>query len=353
MKIIHCADLHFDSKLETNLSRQKALMRRKELITSFENMVNFAQQNGVQAIIVAGDMFDKNKVTEATVSTVASIISAAQGVDFLVLSGNHDNVNPFETLNILPQNLFFFSDEWKSYDYGNVTIAGICLNEKNSSVAAPSLSLDADRYNIVVLHGDIQNDINLPSLRGKNIDYLALGHIHQNSEGKIDERGSYAYSGCLESRGFDESGVKGFYLLDTDEKTRVFVSGHAVRTMHLIEIDITGLSQYAEVKAAADKAISNLNVKDSDMVKIVLKGSFDVDANVDAPQLAAYLEQRFFFSKVKNLSRAEINAEDYKNDVSLKGEFVRQTLAADLSEDEKREIILCGIRAIRGEEIEL
>ena len=353
MKIIHCADLHFDSKLETNLSRQKALMRRKELITSFENMVRYAQKNGVEAVIVAGDMFDKNKVTEATVSTVSGIIASAKDVDFLVLSGNHDSSNPFETLSALPQNLLFFSEEWKSYDYDNVTVAGICINEKNVTSYAPSLSLDLDRFNIVVLHGDVQNDINLPALRGKNIDYLALGHIHQNSEGKLDERGSFAYSGCLESRGFDESGVKGFYLLDTDNKTKTFVTECAVRTMFEIEVDITGLSQYFEIKNALDNAIGDLGVKDGDMVKAVLVGSFDMDANKDVNQLAAYLESRFFFSKVKDQSRALIRAEDYKNDLSLKGEFVRQTLASDLSDEEKEEIILLGIRAIRGEEIEL
>ena len=50
-----------------------------------------------------------------------------------------------------------------------------------------------------------------------NIDYLALGHIHSYKCHKLDKRGVYCYSGCLEGRGFDECGDKGFVLLETEE----------------------------------------------------------------------------------------------------------------------------------------
>ena len=58
--------------------------------------------------------------------------------------------------------------------------------------------------------------ISIPRLKGKYIDYLALGHIHTFSKGQIDERGHYAYSGCLDGRGFDELESKGFVLLNCE-----------------------------------------------------------------------------------------------------------------------------------------
>ena len=36
MKIIHCADLHLDSKMESNLDREAASMRRDELLDTFD-----------------------------------------------------------------------------------------------------------------------------------------------------------------------------------------------------------------------------------------------------------------------------------------------------------------------------
>ena len=47
-------------------------------------------------------------------------------------------------------------------------------------------------------------------------DYLALGHIHYNVVEPLDSRGVYAYSGCLEGRGFDETGEKGFVLIEVE-----------------------------------------------------------------------------------------------------------------------------------------
>ena len=50
MKIIHCSDLHLDSKLEANLDKEKAKQRRDEILYSFQNMVNFANNNDVRII---------------------------------------------------------------------------------------------------------------------------------------------------------------------------------------------------------------------------------------------------------------------------------------------------------------
>ena len=351
MKIIHCADLHLDSKLETNLDRAKAKIRRVELVRSFEKLADYAVNHGASLVIVAGDLFDHNSVTKNTAQTVASVIAAAEGVDFLVLTGNHDSSNAFELVSDLPANLHFFSDSWTSFDYDNVTVSGITLNEANANIVYTSLSLSPERFNIAVMHGDISSEINLPSLRGKNIDYLALGHLHEHSLQKLDERGVYAYSGCLESRGFDESGVKGFYFIDTDTKEYTFVSELVERNMFEVKVDISGLMNYSEIRSKIDEELTKIGAREQDMVKVVLVGNVSLDANKAPDQLLKYLESRFFFAKIKDKTRTEINAEDYKNDISLKGEFVRQVLASELSEEQKQEVVLLGIRAIRGEEL--
>ena len=58
MKIIHCADIHADSKMGTHFSKENAELRRNEIVDSFAKMVEFARENGVKAIIIAGDLFD-------------------------------------------------------------------------------------------------------------------------------------------------------------------------------------------------------------------------------------------------------------------------------------------------------
>ena len=50
-------------------------------------------------------------------------------------------------------------------------------------------------------------------------------------------------------------------------------------------------------------------------------------------------------------TRFSIRPEDYANDISLKGEFVRTVLASDLPDAEKERILAYGIRALMREEI--
>ena len=63
MKIIHCSDLHLDSKMETNLNREKARERKNEILITFEKMIEYSKLNGVEIIILAGDLFDKKTAT--------------------------------------------------------------------------------------------------------------------------------------------------------------------------------------------------------------------------------------------------------------------------------------------------
>lgn len=64
-------------------------------------------------------------------------------------------------------------------------------------------------------------------------------------------------------------------------------------------------------------------------------------------------KSNFFFVKVKDETRMTINPENYKNDISLKGEFIRLTLSCDASEEDKVAIIRTGMQALMGEEITL
>ena len=47
MKLIHTADLHLGSKLDSVFSRELAKRRKNELISSFERMIAYAEANGV------------------------------------------------------------------------------------------------------------------------------------------------------------------------------------------------------------------------------------------------------------------------------------------------------------------
>ena len=93
MKIIHCSDLHLDSKMKSNLDSMKAKERRDEILRTYQNMVEYAIENDVKIIIIAGDMFDKKNITVKARNIVLDSICSHPEIDFIYLKGNHDEAS--------------------------------------------------------------------------------------------------------------------------------------------------------------------------------------------------------------------------------------------------------------------
>lgn len=357
MKIIHCADLHLDSKMETNLAPAKAKERKHEILNTFERMVAYADQHAVTAIIIAGDMFDTARVTNMTKTRVLNIIKKHAKIDFLYLSGNHDESNFINLIGDVPANLKIFGKSWTTFDYPGVKVTGVVMDESNCATIYDTLALSKDDLNIVVLHGQIVPSsgknkagvINLTKLKNKNIDYLALGHIHAFTQGTLDQRGEYCYAGCLEGRGFDECGEKGFVLLEINYGVvkSNFVK-FAQRQLIELSFDITGYDDWFTIEERIMQQVQNYDT--ADLLKITLCGKYKIQLEKHIGMLEKKLNQ-FYFAKVKDDSVLAVTADDVANDVSLRGEFIRQVLASNLSQVEKERTIIVGLRALNGEDL--
>ena len=359
MKIIHTADLHLDSKID-GFPTEKSRIRREEILRTFERLIDFACENKVSAIIIAGDMFDSQKITIKTKERIMDNIKRQKNIDFIYLSGNHDKDSFISDSGEKPSNLIVFEDRWQSISYADCVVSGIVVDELNKKTIYDDLRLDEQATNIVVMHGQVagykssDNNaeiISIPSLKNKNIDYLALGHIHSYSMGEIDARGKFAYSGCLEGRGFDELGKKGFVLLDCkDGKIQSQFIPFAKRNLYEFEFDVAEASSNFELtQFIIDKLTSNIS-KES-LVKVILKGHRSLNYIIDKFSLEKRLNEIFFFAKVYDKSELEISLSDYAFDKSIKGEFVRAVWESDLDNEVKNKIITCGFYALKGEEI--
>lgn len=361
MKIIHCSDLHLDSRMKSNLDSKKAKERRDEILITYQNMIKYAVENNVKIILIAGDLFDKKETTVKARNIVIESIISNPEIDFIYLKGNHDESGFLDNLEKIPDNLKLFdSKKWTTYTYGKVTISGIEFGSLSDYEIYNSLFLNKSDFNIVTMHGqeskyemkDKTEIINISNLKNKNIDYLALGHIHKYKQAEIDQRGIYCYSGCLEGRGFDECGEKGFVLLDIDETTLKYKAEFiplAKRTLYEIDVDVSTTFTTIETEKLIDNSLQNIS-QDS-LIKIVLKGKVDVDSERDINYLEKKYKSNYYFAKIYDETTLKIDFESYKNDASLKGEFIRLVLSQNLPEEEQSKIIMTGIKALSGEEV--
>lgn len=338
LKFIHTADLHLDSAL-SSLDGNKARIRRGELMDSFARLAAYAFKEGVFGVIVAGDMFD-TRFASITAKRQAADIMRANPVRFFLLSGNHDQKafdRDFEEM--LPQNVTVLRQgEVCSFD--GVNVAGFYGGE----VA----EMPQSGFNIAVMHGQIGADIDLRAIAGKNIDYLALGHLHSFSQGKVDSRCRYAYCGCLEGRGFDECGEKGFVLFDTTGMMKFMP--FSTRQCREIKVDVTGADSYVSQLEKVNEKIKDL--PKGDIFKIILTGKLQEGVKADVAHVCDRLNGDLFFAKVCDETGVMLDENKLKRENSLRGEFFRVVAAAGLSDEDKERVLKIGFAAIDGSEVE-
>ena len=375
MKIIHCADIHLDSVMQAKLSEQQAKERREEILHTFERMVEYGSDLGVEAILISGDLFDTDKVSGATAGVIKSCIVNHPEICFYYLQGNHDHGCFQKMLASIPNNLKLFGENWSFYSMDRqiengrkVVIGGIELPtkaKKDWEVPELALSLGMEDLNIIMIHGQTadshyQNDdkkdlIHLPDLKNKGIDYLALGHIHSYRLETLDGRGKYCYPGCLEGRGFDETGEKGFVVLDIDEKTGTIATEFvpfAYRTIYQVEVDVTGCENKEQMEQKIREQLDADTISVKSLISLELVGELDPEVEKDIDYLERIAASGFYFLRIKDRTTYLIRKEDYLYDASLKGEFVRKVLEDEnLTEEDKSMIIRYGILALRGENL--
>ena len=85
MKLIHCADLHLDSPMESNLTAEQAKERKNEILGNFAKLVRMAEESRVAAILISGDLFDSRHITKRTERYVLDLIRQHEKVFFFYL----------------------------------------------------------------------------------------------------------------------------------------------------------------------------------------------------------------------------------------------------------------------------
>ena len=352
MKILHIADCHLDSAMESHLPARIAKSRKRELLLTFSDVMEGAENEGVALVLIAGDLFDTETPSASTVRYVLDCIAAHPDMTFLYIEGNHDAgaLAPYT----LPDNLRRVpKGEAEVFRFGEVCIYAAGYATPKSVIE--SFSPDKNEKNVFLLHGtlstsrsDTREEIIPHALfRGKPVHYLALGHFHGYTPMRLEEGGLACYAGTPEGRGFDETGKCGVILFDSDTLQAAFVPT-AKRIIHALRVDVSGAETLREIEQRVREALDDIPAED--MVTLSLVGEIE-DVHLKQPeQIRLLLDGRFFFSKLKDATRLRLRPEGYENDVSLRGEFVRRVMKNEaLSEEDKQRVLTFGLRALEGE----
>ena len=221
-KVLHAADFHLDSAFRS-LPEEQARLRRQESRELPGRLVDWANDHGARLMLLAGDLFDSDRLYSQTAQMLAQALSRFRGT-VVIAPGNHDwlsAASPYRQP-IWPENVHIFLGrgmerlplpELQCTVYGAAFTAPECPTDS----VLPGFRVPQDGLiHIGLLHGDVTTSdsryrpIRAADIAGSGLDYLALGHVHSCSGVLTAGAVPYAYCGCIEGRGFDELGERGF-----------------------------------------------------------------------------------------------------------------------------------------------
>lgn len=275
MKLLHAADLHIDSPMR-GLSRYEDApvhALRSSTRRAVENLVAAALKGQVDAVLLAGDIYDGDwpDINTGLFFRKQMLRLADEGIEVFLVSGNHDAASQISRELTLPEHrgIHMLDDkEPQTVIHSKLPLAvhgqGYRTRDVTSNLAAgfPPSALDA--FNVGLLHTALDGrpphapyaPCSVAELMSLGYDYWALGHVHTREV--VAEEPYIVFPGNLQGRSVREVGARGATLVTVDESGKVTIDElwlDVVRWAHL-SIDATHARDLEDVLASTADALN-------------------------------------------------------------------------------------------------
>ena len=237
VRFIHTSDVHLDTSFSGSGFPSRLGDRKREAIRgTFRRIMEDARIREVDFVLIAGDLFELERITPDTFEFIKQQLAALGSVRVFISPGNHDPCvqgSPYREES-WPGNVHIFAEEeFRSIELpeAGVRITGFGFAhhslEEHHFQKLPILSTGL--FNIVLSHGsDVScvpagkakhGPFDVGEIAGKNVHYCALGHYHQQHRIPNSIDGAQVwYCGIPEGRGWDEEGACGYLLGEIRDK---------------------------------------------------------------------------------------------------------------------------------------
>ena len=351
VRILHAADFHLDSAF-TGLNEQQARQRRQESRDLTRRMVEYANDHGVQLMLLAGDLFDSDSIYGQTAEELAAALAEFRG-HVVIAPGNHDcytAASPY-ACTLWPDNVLIFTapemlSMGLSFPQYGCTVYGAAFTAPEMPESAELAGIAEQDGNVAVgiLHGEAgvkdsrYRPIPLQQIAQSGLDYLALGHIHACSGVQLAGKTAYAYPGCPEGRGFDELGDKGFLAGEVDKgSVKLRFVPFAKRRYEIVTVDVTGREPLETVCEALPQHT------EADIYRVILTG--ERSGSVDTAAITDELSPRFYALEVRDRTTVCRDIWDGCGEDSLRGLFLQKMREKyDAADEDERQTIQQAVR---------
>lgn len=332
VRILHTADWQIGKGFGQIPGDAGALLRDQRFKT-VRRLAELAAERQVDAVLVAGDVFDAQTVSDTTLRRLVECLAAFPG-PWILLPGNHDAAlvesvwSRLERLGCLPANVIpALRAEPITLAEGRLCVlpAPLCRRHEAEDLTAAFDAMESPEGAIRVglAHGSVANRLPSDSVRHNliaddrpataRLDYLALGDWHGTLE--IADRTWYA--GTPETDGFRSRDPSQVLIVsiaapgDSPEVERVTITHYR---WHLLEETVSS----AEAIESLDVRLAQLGERpEQQVVRLRVAGSLSLTDRQAFDALVERWQARFCFLEV---DAGELRAEASEADLAALAE---------------------------------
>lgn len=316
MRIVHTADWQIgrvfaDPHGPDDDGRSPAGALHDARFAAVESIARLADSHGADIVLVAGDVFDQQALSDATLRRLVNAMSGFSG-HWLLLPGNHDASlaesvwTRLERLQVLPGNIRLALHP-ETHEYPDLQLAVLAApltqRQTHDDLTAPfdHWQTPPGWFRVGMAHGSVDgilpaaadspNPIAADRAQLARLDYLALGDWHGLKQ--IDER--TWYSGTPEPDRFVANEPGHVLLVDIAAPGALpQVSSHRVATYcwHALTMEVHGRADVEQLATQLAPLAS------PDVVKLKISGSLDVAASDDLERELDVLRARLHVLQV-------------------------------------------------------
>lgn len=367
-KLLHVADVHLGAKF--TVLGERGREQRAQLQETFSRTLRIAADESLDAVLIAGDLFDSQQVDRSLVEFAAAELRALadRGVRVYLIAGSHDHLGE--------------ASVYRRFRFAQLAPNAILFDEQTTSHAVPELGLTvfgrslpssagprsplaglvqgrATRFGVGLVHGSLlipeRTDplrwpITVSEIEESGLDYLALGDWH--SLYCVPSRTPAWYAGAPEFVSLDQDGFGHAVVvaLAEDGPPQVEARWVARRRLRREALDFgllgSGEALRRRLAAAADPDL---------ILDVTLTGLTSGEDRPDLDALQEELGPQFFRLRITDrlVARLDDVRPEAFPEYTVLGQFVRvmHRRLAEAPEDARevvREALHVGVAMLRG-----
>lgn len=363
IKCIHTGDLHLGMEFKNaSFNKQQANIRRLELWETFEKIVNRAEEERCNLLLIAGDLFEDDLCSIGDIKRINEKFKELTNTKVIISAGNHDNISEKSLYKLINwhENVHIFDTTGISkieFEDINTVVWGYSWSKKEEKEEIiKNLKVDEkNKINILMIHADVINKnteylpIDKDLLYNAGFDYIALGHIHKPQFIKEN----ISYCGSPEPLDFGETGEHGIVEgVISSGKTLMKFIPFSKRNFIVKNLNISEEKSYNDIINRIIK-IDDIENRSNNFYRIILNGLRDRDINLNYSDLMETVKNEFYYIELIDNTQPDYDLErmEKENSNNIIGHFIRVMKEKGIEDPVNKKALYFGLEALMSEKV--